>query len=110
MSRSDADGECPDKGNWCGFIRDWCDGNCEVVEREKEQAGLADLRKRNEAAIAKCNELIDLEGVFTDASSTEVVSALEAVKRSCAGRETDTPVCSAVPPLRRVATNSAEVG
>lgn len=85
MSRSDADGKCPDKGNWCGFIRDWCDGTCEVVEREQMQAELADLRKRKEAAIAKCDELIDLERVFTDASSTDVVSALEAVKKELCG-------------------------
>lgn len=84
MSKSD-NGKCPEKGNWCGKTRDWCDGTCEVLEREKERAELEDLRKRNAAAIAKCNELIDLEGVFTDVASAEIVNALEAVRKELCG-------------------------
>lgn len=81
MSRSDKDGKCPDKGYWCGYVRDWCDGTCEVVEREKEQAELADLRKRRDNALAKIKELSDLETVFNDEASVRIIEVLEAVAK-----------------------------
>jgi hypothetical protein len=54
MSRSD-DGKCPDKGNWCGFIRDRCDGDCEIVEHERIVAENARLKKEMDEAAEYIN-------------------------------------------------------
>lgn len=81
MSRSEENGRCPDKGNWCGYIRDWCDGTCDIVEREKEQAELADLKARRDNALAKIKELSDLETVFNDEASGRISEVMDAVRR-----------------------------
>lgn len=54
MSRSD-DGKCPYKGNWCGFIRDRCDGDCEIVEHERIVAENARLKKEMDEAAEYIN-------------------------------------------------------
>lgn len=51
MSRN-SDGKCPDKGAFCSAIRDWCDGECEIVRYERMEAELKRLRKAVEPLLA----------------------------------------------------------
>lgn len=57
MSRSD-DGKCPDKGNWCGYTRDWCDGDCGVLEHERLVADNARLKKEMDEAAEYINDYL----------------------------------------------------
>lgn len=57
MSRSD-NGKCPDKGNWCGFIRDLCEGDCEIVERERLVAENTRLKKEMDEAARFVNDFL----------------------------------------------------
>lgn len=58
MSRSD-NGKCPEKGEWCGSIRDWCEGTCEIVEYERLVAENARLKKEMDEAAGYINEFLD---------------------------------------------------
>ena len=44
MSRSN-DGKCPDKGAWCGCIREICEGDCEVREHDRIMSAFATVAK-----------------------------------------------------------------
>lgn len=57
MSRSD-NGKCPDKGVWCGSIRDWCEGTCEIVEHERLVAENARLKKEMDEAAEYINDYL----------------------------------------------------
>lgn len=58
MSRS-TDGKCPDKGVWCGSIRDWCEGTCEIVEHERLVAENDRMKKEMDEAAGYINEFLD---------------------------------------------------
>ena len=57
MSRS-TDGKCPDKGVWCGSIRDWCEGTCEIVEHERLVSENARMKKELDEAAGYINEFM----------------------------------------------------
>lgn len=44
MSRSD-DGKCPDVGCFCACIREWCEGDCEVLRDERKAKAFAMVRE-----------------------------------------------------------------
>lgn len=44
MSRSD-NGKCPDKGQWCGCIREICEGDCGALDDERKDAKMSKMEK-----------------------------------------------------------------
>ena len=58
MSRS-GDGKCPDIGQWCGFDRVFCDGNCTVKRIE-------DLEAENERLKSALKPVMEFDALFGD--------------------------------------------